>query len=244
MELREMIYKRKSTRSYTGEPVEEETIQKIREFAAAAKTLYPDIRVRTEIVEGSKVRCILPWTTPQMIAIYSEPKEGYEQNAGFLYQQVDLYLQSLGLGTCWLGMGKPDAKTDKLLAGEDGFSFVILIAFGKPKGEWLRKETSEFKRKPLTAISDKEDTRLEPARLAPSSVNSQPWYFVHEKDTIHLYCAYSGIFSKKKTSHMNRIDVGIALAQLYVENPETFRFFKVEQPPKQNGYGYVGSFTL
>ena len=74
--------------------------------------------------------------------------------------------------------------------------------------------------------------------MAPSSVNSQPWYFTHEGDTIHAYCTKASIIPD-----MNRIDMGIALAHMYVANPETFRFFRAETPPEKPGYAYIGSIA-
>lgn len=40
------------------------------------------------------------------------------------------------------------------------------------------------------------------------------------------------------------LDVGIALAHLYVNNEKSFRFFKAESPPEVTGYTYIGSYTL
>ncbi len=227
MTLNEMIYHRKSCRSFTGKPVEAETIEKILSFEM--KPLDPQIRVHWDIVQRNQVKCICPWTTPQLIAIYSEEAEGYLENIGFLFQQMDLYLQTLGLGVCWLGMGRMNPKTTSQV---EGMKFVIMLAFGHPKGDQLRHDLKSFKRK--TQIADTLDPRLEPARLAPSAVNSQPWYFTHEGDVIHAYC------NKKGT----RLDAGIALAHLFVANAETFRFFKAENVVEVSGYGYVGSITL
>ena len=243
MELYELIYKRKSTRSYTGVPVDEETIQKIKDFITTMTPLYPEIRTRGEIVGSENVKCILPLSTPQTVAIFTEEAEGALENVGFLYQQLDLYLQSLGLGSCWLGMGRLNPKDNEALKPKDGMNFVMMIAFGNAKGEVLRSGPAEFKRKALTDISDRSDDRLESARLAPSSVNSQPWYFVHGGDGIHAYCALSGLI-KKKPGDMNLIDMGIALAHLYLANPATFRFFKAKKPADIKNYCYIGSFSI
>ena len=227
--MTEMIYKRKSCRSVTGVPVDAATIETVKAFSM--KPLYPEIKVHWEIVPRNHVKCICPWTTPQLITIYSEEAEGWRENVGFLFQQMDLYLQSLGLGVCWLGMGRMNPKTTTSVAG---MKFVIMLAFGHPKGDQLRHDLKEFKRKSMEQITDKEDERLEVARLAPSAVNSQPWYFTHEDDTIHVYCSQKG----------SRLDAGIALAHLYVANEETFRFFRVQNPPRVPDYGYIGSVTL
>lgn len=244
MELREVIYRRKSTRSYTGKPVDEATLKKITDFCAQLKPLYPGIKVHSEMVESDRVRCILPWTTPQSIAIFSEETGKGLLNVGFMYQQLDLYLQSLGLGSCWLGMGTVDKKGRDTMGRDNGLKFIILIAFGYPKENPLRDNKDEFKRKPLAEISDREDERLEAARIAPSSVNSQPWYFTHEGDMIHVYCTQQGFLKKKALGKMNCIDVGIALAHLYIENPDTFRFFRADAPGEVPGYKYAGSVTL
>ena len=172
MTRNEMILMRKSCRSFTGALVDAETIETI--LAFPMKPLYPEIKVHWDIVPRNQVKCICPWTTPQLITIYSEEADGYLENIGFLFQQMDLFLQTLGLGVCWLGMGRMNPKTT---AAVEGMKFVIMLAFGHPKGDQLRHDLKGFKRKPMEQIADKADSRLEPARLAPSAVNSQPWFF-------------------------------------------------------------------
>jgi nitroreductase len=240
MDLSSNIYRRKSVRKYTGEPVDGEAVAKILDFCNHAKPLYPGIKVEARVVQKDQVRFYLPWKTPQLLAVFSENKPGYLENVGFLFQQVELYLHSLGLGACWMGLGKfrknetPEAE---------GMEFVIFIAFGKP-AEPLCRELSEFNRKPLTEISDRDDPRLECARLAPSSTNSQPWFFTHEEDTLHAFCCEAGLLRHAMLGNMNRIDMGIALAHLYLENPDTFRFFATEPKNTPKGYRYTGSFRL
>lgn len=229
MTLKEMIYHRKSCRSFTGVPVDAEMLEKILSFEPTP--LYPEIKARMDIVSRDKVKCICPWTTPQLVTIYSEEADGYPENVGFLFQQLELYLQTLGLGVCWLGMGRMNPKTTTKV---EGMQFIIMQAFGYPKGNQLRNDLKEFRRKSLSQISDIADPQLEPARLAPSAINSQPWFFTHDGDTIHVYCSHKG----------SRLDAGIALANLYVANEETFRFFKAENIPDLPKYHYIGSITI
>ena len=235
----ELVFRRRSVRKYTGEPVDAATLETITAFCAAARPLYPDIKIHSRIVSKEQVRFYFPWKTPQLIAVFSEDKPGYLENVGFVFQQVDLFLQSMGLGSCWLGLG----KLRDVGIQEDGMEFVILIAFGHPEESPLRSDISQFQRKPLAEITDTPDIRLEPARLAPSSTNSQPWYFVHEGDTIHAYRSEAGLLRHKTLGSMNRIDMGIALAHMYVTNPDTFQFFSTVAP-ELKGYRYTGSVTL
>lgn len=237
--MKTWITRRRSVRKYSPVPVDDTILGDIMTFAAGMKPLYPDIRTHAEIVLQDQVRFYLPWKTPQLLAIYSENKPGYLENVGFLYQQMDLYLQSRGLGSCWMGLGKLRQELDS----SNNMEFVILLAFGWTDSTPPRETLSQFRRKSLSGIADREDRMLEPARLAPSSTNSQPWYFTHEGNIYHAFQSTAGLFKHKMLGKMNRIDMGIALAHLYIANPDTFRFFHEKVAPRK-GYDYIGSFTL
>lgn len=236
--LKQIIYQRKSVRKYKPILVDDKTIEKIFDFISTIKPLYPNIKVKTEITLKQNVRCILPWKTEQVLTIMSEPKEGYLQNVGFMFQQLDLYLQSIGLGSCWLGMGSLKGKEV-----EEGYEFIIMLAFGISDEDIKRNNVSEFKRKDLSEISDIVDNRLECARLAPSAINSQPWYFVHDNDIIHAYQKES-LFKRAILYKKNQIDMGIALAHIYLENQSSFEFFKLENVPLLKNTTYTGSFKI
>lgn len=240
MSLREILYKRKSVRNYKPEKVEESTLRQIQEFIANAKPLYPALKTRIELVERENIQSPFPWTPPHAVVAYGEDKDGAYENAGFILQQIELYLESLGLGVCWLGLGKPDASAAN--ARNDGLKYLILLGFGYPD-EPLFRDPSQFKRKTLAEISDEADARLEAARLAPSSVNSQPWYFTREGEALRAYCKTKGLLHRI-LKDMNRIDMGIALAHLYVEHGEKFRFTVEKDAPELNGYRYTGSVVL
>jgi nitroreductase len=152
-----------------------------------------------------------------------------------MLQQVDLYIQSIGLGSCWLGMAKPVENT------KDGLGYVISLAFGKPEGS-PHRELSGFKRKPLEKVSDTADKRLEPARLAPSAINSQPWYFVSTDNGFDCYCAKK--FPAAMYEKLNKIDVGIALAHLYFAYPDKFSFSVQGKAKHLKGHYYVGSVRI
>lgn len=240
MKLSKAIYQRKSVRKYTGEPVDAETVSKILDFCKQVKPLFPEINVEAQVVQKDQVRFYFPWKAPQLLAIFSENKPGFLENVGFIFQQVELYLHSLGLGACWMGLGKFRKNETPQV---EGMEFVIFIAFGEP-AEPLDRELGDFKRNSLDKITDREDRKLECARLAPSSTNSQPWYFTHEGDVIHAFCNEAGILRHAMLGNMNRIDMGIALAHLYVENPDTFRFFEAAPKDTPKGYRYTGSIKF
>ena len=122
--LYKMIFKRKSFhlfRNIGNEHLTEEELKDIEEKFSKLKPLVEDIKVKIKIVKKESILrgqeyCIL---------FYSEKKDNYLQNIGYLGEQLDLYLVSKNIGTLWFGIGKPDEQ--KL----DGLDFVIMIAIAK-----------------------------------------------------------------------------------------------------------------
>ena len=241
--MKDAIYRRKSTRSYETDCLDANTIKQIEDFLKSAKPLFSGIKSEYKLLAPDQIRCLLPWRAPHNLAILMEDKPGACENAGFIGQQLDLFLQSRGIAACWLGMGRLSAK-ELAIQKSSGLELMCIISFGMPKGEELRNSIDEFKRKPLLEISDVEDKRLEPARLAPSSTNSQPWYFIHEGDMIHAFCVERTGIKKLTYGKMNRIDMGIALAHMYVTYPETFAFEVRQNAPKKDGFYYTGTFSV
>jgi len=113
--------------------------------------------------------------------------------------------------------------------------YVISMAFGKPS-EPLHRTLSEFKRKPISEISDGTDERLEAARLAPSGMNAQGWFFSATNGVIRCYRKKSGLMSKK----LGCIDIGIAVWHITSESTD-FRFMKEPDVPERKGFIYVGT---
>lgn len=215
-------------------PLDESTMETIIAFTKTLKPLYEDIKVEYSVMGSKDIKNILPIKAPHYFVISSENKDGYLTNVGFIFQQMDLFLSSIGIGSCWLGMARTAEKIDTQL------EFVIILAYGKAMDTPYRQE-NEFKRKSLEEISDKNDKRLEVARLAPSATNSQPWYFVTDGETIHVYCVKLGMIKALVYEKMNKVDMGIALAHLYVANKEEFKFFLLNNTPEIKGYYYIGS---
>ena len=168
----ETIFKRKSIRSYDQDPLDEETIFMIQKYMENLNPIYSDIETELKIVSGDQVKTRMMKRAPHYIAVFSENKEGYLTNIGYMLQQMDLFLSTNGIGCCWQGIPKP--KKEILMSSN--LEFIILFAFGRPKEPLHRSNISEFKRKPMDEITDIEgaDDLLEAARIAPSATNSQP----------------------------------------------------------------------
>ncbi len=238
MTPREMIDRRRSVRSYTDEPLTPALREEVLSYLAAIPPLSEGFRLHAEMIGRRAARCTIPmpWLPEDILSVYAGEDVPSLVGVGFALGKLDLYLQSIGLGACWLGVGRPKTKTE-----EDGLSFAVMMAIGHPKDVPLREGAADFRRRSLAEISDIPDARLEPARLAPSAVNGQPWYFTHGEDRIHVFCTER----RSLILHdMQRMDIGIALAHLSVTHPDTFTFCRTTPVPEKKGYAYIGSVTL
>lgn len=238
--LYESIFKRKSIRKYKKEPLSNEKLEIIK---SKIRELSPlDDTIRYEIVIRSTDEVLAMVKAPQYLCFYSERKGVYLINTGYLLQQMDLKLSSMGIGACWLGIAKP--KEEKI----NGLSFVILMAFGEPDEPVYRTSLSEFKRKSLIEFTDLKNCGelLEPARLAPSATNSQPWRFSAGEESIIVSREKLNLIKEKFLGKNNQIDIGIALChlQLSAQHMGKTVIFNFNEQPMPKNYIFMATAKL
>lgn len=211
-DLYNMIFKRKSFhifRNVGDEKITKKEMEDIYEVFEKFVPLHPEIKTKIKIVSNDKV------TTERgqelCILLFSEKKEGYLQNIGYLGEQLDLYLVSKNIGTLWFGIGKTEEECD-------GLDYVIMFAVKKVSdGKKYRKDMYKSKRKSADEIWSGEslDGITNVVRFAPSACNSQPWKVENEGGTLKVYRykkeGKRGIMPADKVSFYNRIDIGIFL---------------------------------
>jgi len=228
--MNEIIRKRKSIRKYDPTPLDDSSLKRVHEKIEKIIPLYPEIKYSVKIIE--KTKGLFNIKAPHYLVLNSEDKEGSYENIGFIGQQMDLFFSEAGLGSCWLGASKPDDKETS------DFPCIICISFGRP-AEPLYRTHSEFKRKSLSKMSEGADERLEAARLAPSGMNMQNWFFTSKDDKIHCYKKKSLLGFMDKLSS---IDIGIAIFHIASES-ENFSFSKETNVSEKKGYLYIGTVS-
>ena len=209
-ELLNGVYKRKSMRKYSGEKLSLEELAAAEEYLRQAKPLVPEISVEFEIVPCNETNC--KFNAEYCLVVYSEDKNLWLANVGYLLEQWDLYLSTLNIGVCWYGMGKVEE------AQRNGLKYAIMLAFGKSDEGDFRKNIEEFDRKKVSSIwKGLADKRVgEIAGLAPSACNSQPWKVEQEGNTLNVYRVKGNkpVLSNILFKHWNKVDIGIFLAFL------------------------------
>lgn len=214
--LYQMIFKRKSFhlfRNIGDESISLEEIREIEEVYPSLTPLCPDIKTAVKVLPANETTC--KRGQEYCILLYSEKKDNYLQNIGYIGGQLDLYLVSKNIGTLWYGIGKAE---EGLI---HGLGFVIMIAIAKIDDE-RKFRKNMFKSKRRTAediwagnmLADVADI----VRFAPSSCNTQPWMVECNADGLAVYrykkAGKRGIMPSDKVSFYNRIDIGIFMCFL------------------------------
>jgi len=132
------------------------------------------------------------------IAVSGPESEGLNLNAGYYGEQVVLYAQTLGLGTCWALMASKKNSAGDL---PDGHRTVILISTGYPENPGI-----PHKSKPASEVADMTDAPdwfvkgVECALLAPTGMNRQGFRFERNGNSVRMIHG---------TNTLGEIDAGI-----------------------------------
>ena len=230
MNIVETIQKRRSVRTYTGEPLSDEHIAQIKQYINQLQAPF-GINARVELISASFNGKPVKLGTygyikgaGDYLAMVYEKAPFAETAAACMFEQAVLFCTDLGLGTCWLGgsFSRSDFKKQVKLKPGEKLRIVSPVGYASDRKRFLEKyivraDNNHASRKPFGELFfDKNfDTPLtesaagiflkplEMVRLAPSANNKQEWRVLLEDKALHFY--------KKPYPMFDAIDMGIAL---------------------------------
>ena len=233
MTLYETVFNRKSVRHYRMELLPQDFFRNFRKFEPGIQAFVPGLRYSVELYNAmdgeAKVKWMFRVKAPYYLVFFSEPGEQAMINAGYILEQIVLYMTSHGVGTCYQGGIR---VTD--IQGPEGMEPLMVVAFGYAD-EKLYRESFRAKRLSLKEISvfkeePTEETRLmmQAARLAPSSFNSQPWRFMVYQNRIHVFVRKELIPMGGK-KNLVWLNMGIMLCHISLAAEECWRDIDFER---------------
>lgn len=141
MNDKQLIEDRQSVREFKRRSIPNEDLNEIRTFFTEAKRLLPDIRTELKIYTDSDMKNRLEgvvgyrglaFGAPAYLVVFSENKEHFLFNAGFIGEQLCLKLTDMEIDHCWLTIPDTDAAKRALLTETDLEPAMILAAgYGK-----------------------------------------------------------------------------------------------------------------
>ena len=196
MTLYETIFVRRQVRKYDPlleRQIPEEILKYVLETRQFAGQQAKFTLASAEDVSGGPA-------APYYLLSYCDANSAAYANVGYVIQKANLYLQSIGLGGGWFNGPKPKSDSE---------NFCIAFAFGGTDVP-VRKGPEEFKRLPMGEISRSDNSVVMAVRLAPSALNSQPWYLTFEEGKVVIKYLGRGLMRMMLRNKLNKIDLGIA----------------------------------
>ena len=186
MDLLQAIKERHSVRKYIDRPIEAEKVAAIRQFIDECNResgLHLQLVTDEPLAFSTGLFSYGKFTGVKNYIALVAPKQGdYREAIGYQGEKIVLFMQTLGLNTCWVGLTFKNIKDAYVLNPGEELKFVIACGYGEDGG------VQHPKKKPITHYySDKRGTGeplpdwfmhgMEAALLAPTAVNQQKFLF-------------------------------------------------------------------
>lgn len=229
MDLYASIAQRKSCRNYDMEPLSREVMDEIERAIEGFDRLYPTVELEHRFT--GKVKGRFRVEAPHYLVASGNGAPGEMEAAGFLFEQLALWFDAMDIGCVWLGSSKDTETSD---TNQD----IIVLAFGNCP-ESVHRTIDQFKRQSIEDMTNApDDACIQAAHLAPSGMNTQPWYFEKQGDRVLVY--------KKKLKppislayKLSDIDMGIGLCHYALACKKaggSFAFTRDASIPGKAGY--------
>lgn len=266
MDIRAIIKKRKSVRTFNKSPLSKEDREKLTAYLETAENPFGvpvEFRFLNAKAHGLSSPVIVG--ADEYVAAKVRRAPQYEIAYGYSFEAFCLYAEALGLGTVMLA-GTLSRKTfERAMELEKDEVMPVASPVGYPaekrsvREKLMRKAVKADDRLPFEKLffansfseslkaedAGKFRDALEAVRLAPSAVNKQPWRAVVCGDTVHFFKKGAKMLATD-TLDLQKVDMGIALAHfdLTLKESGAEGRFVTEKPAfeTEDGMEYIISY--
>ena len=230
--VKDVIQKRRSVRTFSGEPLRPEDKQKLEEYAKSLENPFR-IPVEFRFLEAKEHGLSSPVIVGTDVYIAGKVSRVPQAEAafGYSFEKFCLDAESIGVGTVMLASTMSRAAFEKAMEVKDTEVMLTVSPIGYPAEKMSVRETmmrkgvkanerlpfetlffdSSFEQSLTTERAGQFRDALEMVRLAPSAVNKQPWRIVVCRDTVHFYEKRAKAMSNSALGDIQKVDMGIAM---------------------------------
>lgn len=267
--MKAFIKQRKSVRSYDPRPISPKDQALIEAYIQDPKHLKGvfghTIKLYYVKMDGLKSEKIgtygvIKQAPAYVVSVCENTREAFI-DCGLVFENLVLYLESIGLNTCWLGgtFNRQKLKLNATLAPYEMIPIISPVGYGADHQSFLektmRKLAKSDQRKPSEQLFFENDFQhpltdatwletLEYVRLAPSASNQQPWRVVVSEDqTLHFYLERTPNYGGGKLGYdIQMVDMGIAISHyLHVKVDASVQVMDPEIAPLSDLCEYIVS---
>lgn len=251
--IKDIICRRKSVRTFNGEPLRTEDRQKLDEFLKALNNPF-DVPVEFRFLDAKEHELSSPVIvgTKEYVAAKVRRVIQFEIAFGYSFETFCLFAESLGIGTVMLAATISRSSFEKAMEIKDTEVMPVASPIGYPadkqsvREKLMRKGIKADERLPFDTLFFENSfaqgltpehagqfrDALEMARLAPSAANKQPWRAIVCGNRVHFYEKKTKAMSDNPLGDIQKVDVGIALAHfdLTLKENGINGYFAVKNP--------------
>lgn len=232
MRIIEAVEKRRSVRTFDSKKeLSSDLIKEIEEFVNKQTNPY-NLKIEWSILEKNASKLFSPVIAGESYYIIGKMKKAphAEEAFGYEFEEIVLYLTTLGVGTTWMAGTMPRADFEKAVDLKDDEIMPCVSPLGYPskrmsiKEKLMRKGIKAdtridfdelfFSKNFSTPLAGDELNKfkdlLELVRKGPSAVNKQPWRVLVDGNNVHFYKKASKGFNGEGVD-IQKVDIGIAM---------------------------------
>lgn len=159
------------------------------------------------------------------IVMAGEKDETLDERIGYYGEQLVLYVQTLGLNTCWAGLSYRKVKGTYQLDEGEKIGCYIALGYGKTQGIGHKIKTPGEVSNVGANTPDWFLEGVEAALLAPTAINQQKFYFEYEAPANPD--ARATVEAKRSFSIVGYTEMDLGIAKYHFEigaGPENFQW--------------------
>ena len=231
--VKDIIRRRKSVRTFSGEPLCPKDRQKLEGFFKTVDNPFA-IPIGFRVLDAKKYGLSSPVIigADEYVAAKVSRILQSEIAYGYSFEKFCLFAESLGIGTVMLAATISRGAFEKAMEVEDTEVMPVANPIGYPsekrsvREKLMRKGIKADERLPFDTLFFENSfaqslsperagifqDALEMTRLAPSAGNKQPWRAVVCGDRVHFYEKKAKAMQNNPLGDIQKVDIGIALA--------------------------------
>lgn len=213
MDILEAIRNRHSVRKYLDTPLPTDIVDRLREKIDELNR-EGNLHIQLVTDEPKAFRGILAYGSFSGVRNYfviaGRKSDSLDERAGYYGEKLVLYAQTLGLNTCWVGLSYRKISGTFTLAPDEKVVCYIALGYGITQGVSHKTRTIEQLSNVGTDTPAWFRDGVEAARLAPTAINQQKFFFRYiapdkPGDKAHVLAERG-----RSLAGYTRVDLGIA----------------------------------
>lgn len=182
MTLLEAIKERHSVRRYIDKPIEKELIEalqnKVDEVNAEGNLHIQLVTDEPKAFKGKMAYGTFSGVS-NYFAMIGKKAEDLSERIGYYGEQLVLLAQTLGLGTCWVGLTYNNIKEAYEIGEDEKLCCMIALGYSDDPGRNVRRKSVKNVSNASEETPEWFLKGVEAALLAPTAVNQQRFFFTY-----------------------------------------------------------------